>query len=138
MPSIPTRVVLDTSAYSRLRAGHPRVLDWVAGADIVYLPAIVLGELEAGFRIGRRYAENRAALDAFLQEPFVETVAVTRQVGTRYGELFAQLRRGGTPIPVNDIWIAAATIDAGGHLLSFDDHFDAIDGLAHTLLSAPT
>ena len=49
------------------------------------------------------------------------------------GELFVALRRAGTPIPVNDIWIAAATIDAGAHLLTFDSDFDRIAQLDRTI-----
>lgn len=60
------------------------------------------------------------------------TAAVARQ----YGRLFAQLRRAGTPLPTNDIWIAAATIDCGGTLLTFDRDFDRVTGLDHIVLEA--
>jgi tRNA(fMet)-specific endonuclease VapC len=63
------RLVLDTSAYSHFRAGHPRVLDFIAEAEIVLLPTIVLGELEAGFQLGRRGRENRVLLQSSLQSP---------------------------------------------------------------------
>jgi len=52
----------------------------------------------------------------------------------RYGILFADLRRAGTPIPINDIWIAATAQDCGGHLLTFDGHFDRIASLDRTVL----
>lgn len=129
------RLVLDTSAYSRMRAGHATVLDLIAAAEIVFLPVIVLGELEAGFELGSRERENRTTLAEFLDEPFVSMLGVTRDVARRYGELFARLRRAGTPIPVNDIWIAAATLDCGGHLVTFDTDFDAIESLSKTQLS---
>jgi predicted nucleic acid-binding protein len=135
MSAIPSRVVLDTSAYSQLRRGHAGIIDWVATADIVYMPVIVLGELEAGFRVGRRYNENAVALTEFLDEPFVESLSLTPDVGRKYGAIFAQLKRNGTPIPVHDIWIAATTMNAGAHLLSFDHHFEKVEGLAHTCLS---
>jgi tRNA(fMet)-specific endonuclease VapC len=127
------RVVLDTSAYSHFRANHHDVVDRIAGADLVYVPTIVLGELEGAFRLGRRAADNRAKLDEFLEEDFVAVLPVTSDVARRYGELFMELRRAGTPIPVNDIWIAAATIDAGAHLLSFDSDFDRITRLERTI-----
>lgn len=57
-------------------------------------------------------------------------------VARRYGQVFAQVRPAGTPIPVNDIWIAAATLDCGGHLFTFDRHFEKIEGLDLTLLEA--
>lgn len=128
------RLVLDTSAYSWMRSGHGGVLDLVAGAEIVVLPVTVLGELEAGFELGSRQRENRTMLAEFLAEPFVSVRPATRDTARRYGEIFAHLRRAGTPVPVNDIWIAAATLDCGGHLLTFDGHFKSIPALATTVL----
>ncbi len=128
------RLVLDTSAYSRLRAGHQQVMDMVASAETVLIPAVVLGELEAAFELGSRPAENRLALADFLAEPFVATLDVTRSVARRYGETFVKLRRAGTPIPVNDIWIAAITLDCGGRLLTFDSDFQRVDGLPRIVL----
>jgi predicted nucleic acid-binding protein len=132
------RLVLDTSAYSRFRAGHPTVLDLLAGAEVVMLPVTVLGELEAGFAMGRRALENRATLARFLGEPFVVTLPSTTEVARRYGQIFARLRQAGTPIPTNDIWIAAATIDAGAQLLTFDSHFQQVQDLDCTLLDDVT
>jgi tRNA(fMet)-specific endonuclease VapC len=132
------RLVLDTSAYSRFRAGHPTVLDLLATADVVMLPVTVLGELEAGFAMGRRALENRTMLARFLGEPFVVTLPSTAEVARRYGQVFAKLRQAGTPIPTNDIWIAAATIDAGAQLLTFDSHFQQVQGLDCTLLDDVT
>jgi predicted nucleic acid-binding protein len=129
------RLVLDTSAYSHFRAGHPVVLDLLAAADVVLIPATVLGELEAGFELGGRALENRTTLARFLQEPFVTVLPTTPDVARRYGQTFAQLRRAGTPIPTNDMWIAAATIDAGGQLLTFDAHFQHVPGLDCVLLA---
>jgi tRNA(fMet)-specific endonuclease VapC len=127
-----TRVTLDTTAYVHLRRGHPDVTDAVARAELVHLPGIVLGELEAGFILGRRTAENRTMLSEFLDEPFVSVIPVDQQVARVYGQLFSDLRRAGTPIPVNDIWIAAATIAVGAHLLTFDRDFAKLERLAHT------
>ena len=123
------RLVLDTSAYARLRTGDPDVMDMVAAAETVVLPVTVVGELEAGFAAGSRAAANRIALNDFLSEPFVTVLDVTRSVARRYGDVFAELRRAGTPIPTNDLWIAASTLDCGGSLLTFDSHFERVVGL---------
>ncbi len=128
------RLVLDTSAYSRMRAGHDKVLEQIAAAEAVLIPATVLGELEAAFELGRRPKENRTALTSFLAEPFVAVLPTTSEVARRYGQVFARLRRAGTPIPVNDIWIAAATIDCGGRLLTFDQDFDRVESLDRVVL----
>jgi len=128
------RLVLDTSAYSHFRRGHDLVLDFVAGAGIVLLPTTVLGELEAGFELGSRAKDNRLMLGEFLDEPFVSSLPVTPAVARRYGRVFAELRRNGTPIPVNDIWIAASTLDCGGHLLTFDGDYKNVAPLDCTIL----
>lgn len=130
------RVSLDTSAYANLRRNHPPVLDLIAAADVVCIPTIVLGELEAGFVLGSRTDENRVMLGEFLAEPFVTIFPVTPAVALRYGALFADLRRAGTPVPVNDIWIAACALDAGTALLTYDRDYEKITGLDAVVLDA--
>ena len=127
-------LVLDTSAYSNLRRGRADVIDQIASAEVVCLPTIVLGELESGFALGNRYEENSRMLNEFLTEPFVSILPVTRGVAVQYGQLFAELRRAGTPLPVNDIWIAATTLATTGRLLTFDRDFERFVALRLTLL----
>jgi len=62
---------------------------------------------------------------------------VTPSVARPYGRLFADLREAGTPIPINDVWIAAATLDCGGHLLTLDDLFDKTPSVDRTVLAVP-
>ena len=129
-----TRLTLDTSAYSRFRAGDERVHDLLAAAEIVLIPVTVLGELYGAFELGSRSRENRVALSEFLGEPFVRVVAVSKDVARQYGRIYAALRRSGTPIPANDMWIAAATIDQGACLLTFDRDFEHVAGLDRIVL----
>ncbi len=129
------RLVLDTSAYSHLRAGHPEVLATIARSISVVLPVVVIGELEAAFEAGSRARENRAILREFLAEPFVMTRDVTVETATRYGSVFAALRRAGTPIPANVMWIAATTLEVDGTLLTFDRDFRHVAGLRATMLA---
>lgn len=128
------RVVLDTSAYARFRTGHEAVTDSIAKAEVVLIPAVVLGELHAGIHLGKRGAENRVSLAEFLEEPFVSVLPVTSGVAERYGQIFAELRRAGTRIPTNDIWIAATTFEAAAHLLTFDGDFARVRKLERTIL----
>ena len=65
---------------------------------------------------------------------FVSRMPVTAAVARRYGQVFAELRRKSTPIPVNDIWIAASSLDCGGHLLTFDDDYKNVASLDCTIL----
>lgn len=131
----PRKLALDTSAYSHLRRGDERVIDAVASADRVFVPVTVLGELEAAFLGGRRRADNAARLHGFLRDPQTEVVPTTEDVASRYGRIFFALRSAGTPIPVNDIWIAAAVLSTGAHLLTFDRDFEAVPELAVTVLA---
>lgn len=127
--------MLDTSAYSRFRARNEEVAEWIARAEVVLLPVAVLAELEAGFRLGTRFEENLRVLEDFLAEPFVKELPATSDVARRWAQVFVALRKSGTPVGSNDIWIAAATLDAGAHLLTFDEDFRKIAGLDCTVLS---
>ena len=129
-----TRLALDTSAYSRFRAGDARVHDLNAAAEIVLIPATVLGELYGAFEMGSRSRENRVTLSEFLTEPFVRVVPISADVARQYGRVYAGLRRSGTPVPANDMWIAAATIDQGACLLTFDRDFEHVAGLDRIVL----
>jgi tRNA(fMet)-specific endonuclease VapC len=128
------RLALDTSAYSRLRAGDVRVRDFIAEADSVLVPVPVLGELHGAFELGSRVRENRVALTEFLAEPFVHVTPVSPSVARHYGRVFAALRRAGTPVPANDMWIAACAIDQGACLLTFDHDFERIVALDSIVL----
>jgi predicted nucleic acid-binding protein len=123
------KISLDTSGYSRLALQHPELVKCVDEADAVYLSCIMLGELFAGFCLGRREKENRRELADFLELPGVSVVNIDAAIADRYGILVKVLRKQGTPIPTNDIWIAAVALETGSRLLSYDTHFDCIPGL---------
>lgn len=59
----------------------------------------------------------------------VRVIGVDEETAERYGELFARLHAKGTPIPTNDIWIAATAIQHGLDLFTYDRHFRNVDGL---------
>ena len=124
------RLLLDTDAYSALMRGHPQTAELVRRADEALLSTIVAGELLHGFRCGNRFERNQRELDEFIANPFVTVVPVTMATADRYRRIAAALRRRGTPIPTNDIWVAAQAMETGAELLSFDRHYEAIDGLA--------
>lgn len=120
------KLCLDTSAYTKFKAGEPQSAKIISGAMVVGVPSIVLGELRAGFRLGKRYEQNEAELSAFLGSTSVQCWDVDESASYHYAEIFLELRRNGTPIPTNDIWIAALAAREGATVLTFDSHFDLI------------
>ena len=123
-------VLVDTDAYSALMRGHPVVATRVRETDRVLLSTIVVGELLFGFRSGTRYERNRKSLEVFLRNAYVALVPVTWATAERFGRIAAALRAKRMPIPTNDIWIAAHAMETGADLLSFDQHYSHVDGLA--------
>jgi predicted nucleic acid-binding protein len=91
------------------------------------MPTVVVGELEAGFRLGGRAEANLDELEQFLAQPVVELLHVDRDVASLFAQIVVQLRARGTPIPTNDIWIAACAARSGAPLLTYDRHFRAVD-----------
>lgn len=124
------RLCLDTSAYSHLKTGHPATVGIVSESRSVMIPSIVLGELRAGFRLGTRLDRNDAELKAFLSSPVVQILEVDDEAASHYAQIFVDLRRKGTPIPTNDIWIAALAMREGATILTFDSDFGFIERLA--------
>ena len=119
-----SRICLDTSAYSHFRRGDGEAVGAIESARGVAVPAIVLGELRAGFRLGSRGDRNEADLRAFLNHPAVAILDVDDDAATQYAELIFDLRRAGRPLPTNDIWIAALAIRDGAAVLTYDKHFE--------------
>ncbi len=123
------KLLLDTNGYSALLKGDTAVLDALARADRTYMSVFVLGELHAGFRGGSRFNQNLGRLDAFLRKPSVRVLQATRETAEVFGTVKDSLRRAGTPLPINDVWIAAHCLESGAELFTFDRHFRAIAGL---------
>ena len=121
-----SRYCLDTSAYSHFQRGDERVVEILDRAEWVGVPAITLGELRTGFLLGGRRDRNEADLRDFLASPVVETLEVDEEVSRHYAEIVGDLRLTGTPLPTNDIWLAATAARAGALVLTYDNHFESI------------
>lgn len=133
-------VALDTNAYTAFKRGDGDVVAILRQVPQIQISATVLGELLAGFAAGSKEADNRTELARFMASPRVSIIPVSEATADIYAVIYAALRRKGSPIPTNDLWIAASALQHGAALLSFDAHFAAIDGLkvgrhpAHFLL----
>jgi len=124
------KVLLDTNAYTAFRKGEHAVRRCIGRAEVVLFSAVVAGELLFGFRYGSRTEVNTRELEAFLADPRVTLVDVGLVTADRFGMVATALRRAGTPIPTNDIWIAAHAMEHGAYLVSYDQHFERVPGLA--------
>ena len=129
-----SRLLLDTSAYSALMNGQTATADVVRQADEIYLNAIVVGELLAGFSRGNRRQRNERQLSEFLGEPRVNVIDVDDDTAVRYAAIHSVLRAAGTPIPTNDMWIAASAMQHGLRLLTLDRHFEKIPQILSTIV----
>jgi tRNA(fMet)-specific endonuclease VapC len=118
------KVALDSNRYDDLITGDGRTADLVENADLVYLPFIVVGELRAGFGAGKRQVENERLLRRFLLKDGVEVLFADDQTTHHYAAVYGQLRKQGTPIPTNDLWIAALVLQHDLVLCTRDRHFD--------------
>ena len=123
------KILLDTNAYSSFMAGDQIVLDYLVESEVVYVSAIMLGELFAGFRGGKKYTSNVEELKRFLSKDGIRIIDVTIETAEIFGEIKNELRKKGKMIPSSDIWIAAHAIETGSKVITYDSHFRSISGL---------
>ena len=123
------RLALDTNRYTDLCRGDATVVEAVERADEVWLPFIVMGELRAGFAVGSQGARNEAVLRRFLMKPGIGVLYADEQTTHHYATVYRQLRKQGTPIPTNDMWIAALVLQHSLALCARDAHFNALPQL---------
>ena len=127
---------LDTSAYSNFRRGSEEVATLLDQAELVGMPVVALGELRTGFLLGGRRRRNEAELDVFLDNPVVQVLPVDSETSRQYAEIVAELGKAGTPIPTNDIWIAATAARNGATVLTCDGHFERIGRIGSVVIGA--
>jgi tRNA(fMet)-specific endonuclease VapC len=120
------RLLVDTSAYSAFMRGHGDIKVALQDADEIFVNSIVLGELSAGFMKGRRRRRNEDELNRFLASPRVKLLDVTEETAERYAIILNFLWQAGTPVPTNDIWIAASAMEYGLELLTTDEHYQKV------------
>jgi len=132
------RIAIDTNRYRDFADGLTEAVGQFGVAEEICLPFVVLAELRAGFLAGSRgprgtgraAALNAAALGAFLNRPRVRVLWPDQETTHQYARLWNQLRAKGTPIPSNDLWIAALVLQHDLLLYSRDSHFDLLPQIA--------
>ena len=121
------KLFLDTNIIIRLLRGEVEIADKIAAFDRIMISTVVLGEFKAGVDLGTSAGRaQKSALDELLDSDSVEIAPITEDISDEYARIFRVLKEKGTPIPLNDIWIAAQTMECGDWLYTFDSHFSSI------------
>ena len=120
------RILIDSNRFIDFCAGVEEVVTTFEQAAVLVIPFIVLAEIRVGAQLAKRGENQVRALGELLNQPGVRTVHSTDGTAHHYASIFAQLRRKGTPIPTNDIWIAALALEHNLILYTRDAHFDKI------------
>jgi tRNA(fMet)-specific endonuclease VapC len=120
-------MILDTNGLSALAEGDPRLEPILRKATQIAVPVIVLGEYRYGIRQSRERQRYEHWLVEYLSK--FRVLDVEEQTTTSYAAVRGELKRAGTPIPSNDVWIAALCRQHSLPLLSRDRHFDLVPGL---------
>ena len=131
------KLVLDTNIYFDYAEGLTDVVEAIVQyGQNLFIPSIVLGELTYGFLKGSRQAYNERKLKQFIDRLRIEIIPVDADVARKYGFIFLALLKKGTKIPLNDVWIAACCMNAGGVLLSRDRHFEKVEQIETMILGS--
>ena len=122
------RLVLDSNALiSLFDDSDDGVKKALMKASEVLIPIVAYAEVITG-------AENRTkravatleAMDTLLRMPGTRVVPATTETARQYSRVYNLLKRNGTKIPTNDIWVAATVLETGGTLYSADGHFEHV------------
>jgi len=120
-------MIVDTNALSDIfkkkKGIGPRLLQ----ADALYLPVIVLGEYLFGLKGSKKRIELLNLLEGFLKT--VTVLGIDKLTAQNYSDIRWELKSAGTPVPENDIWIAALARQYRVQILSNDSHFDRVSGI---------
>lgn len=124
------RIAIDTNRYRDFCDAKEDAVKRLITATQICMPFTVLAELRAGFECGTMARRNESSLSKFLNSPRVVILFANEQTTFHYARIYRQLREQGTPIPTNDIWIAALVQQHDLMLFSRDAHFDLLPQLA--------
>ncbi len=121
------RLAVDTNAVIAYREAIPDVCSLIDATALLFLPAIVLGELLYGAINSAKPEKNEHDINLFARNSIL--MSIDEAAAIRYAKVRYDLKKEGNPIPENDIWIAALCLEQDVPLLSNDGHFDEIHGL---------
>jgi tRNA(fMet)-specific endonuclease VapC len=120
-------MILDTNALSAVADGNPALEPFLRRSVELSIPVIVLGE----YRYGIEQSRERDRYEHWLTEsiPNYRILSIDEETTVHYASVRTETKKQGTPIPSNDVWIAALCRQHAMQLLSRDKHFDSVAGL---------
>lgn len=118
---------LDTNIIVEHLRGNSSVSSYLVENNSFVISAIVLGELEFGIQNAKQYEKHTKQLKDFMDG--VQVIHLDEKTAVFYGKIKTDLRKVGKPIPDNDIWMAALTMQYNAILLTNDAHFKNIEAL---------
>lgn len=122
-------IIFDTNSYVEVAKGNTSALQKLRRASTVHLTFVSLAELRAGFACGSKAQQNEKQLHRFLAAKRVNVLYADSETSLFYARIYATLRQNGTPIPTNDLWIAALALQHGLPVYTFDRHFGKIEAI---------
>ena len=122
-------LLIDTNIYSHAMRGDAEIIKTLQQVAHIGISVISIGELLSGFKAGNKEKTNRQELNQFLDSPRVTLYGIDERTAEFYSLILDQLKNNGTPIPTNDIWIAAVAFQNGMPIYTKDQHFNKIQGL---------
>ena len=114
-------MILDTNALSAFLDGDAALVDLLKQAPALYLPVIVLGEYQFGLKASKLKKSREPQLLAFAKTCTV--LPVMESTAPFYATIRESVRRAGTPVPENDIWISALALEYQQSVVTRDAHF---------------
>ena len=127
------RIAIDSNRYTDFCRGDEIAVHVLRSAHEILVPLVVVAEQRAGFAHGSRREKNEQVLTRFLNAKGIEVLCPDEQTTRVYAELYAYLQKKGTPIPTNDLWIAALVVQHNAVLFERDSDFDRLPQVARLL-----
>ena len=123
------KILIDTNIYSDAMRGEKYAVNILRRNAQVLISPVVIGELFAGFKGGTQEEKNKQQLYEFLSRERVVQLSISSETSEFYAFILNHLKEDGTPIPTNDIRIAASALENGAAVATRDEHFSKINGL---------
>lgn len=120
-------MILDTTALSAWCDDDRALLKVLPLDRPLYLPVVAIGEYRFGIKVARDRAARERWLDAM--EAALIVLDADSRTARAYAAVREELRQAKTPLPENDVWIAALGRQHGMAILTRDGHFDKVRDL---------